>query len=65
MGSCATPVAIMYFAFFMWELLIESYVNSRISQGFHAKLIIATGARATPSIETSPPPHNPPPPGDP
>ena len=55
------PVAIINFAFFVRELLIESYINSeRFSQGFDAKLIIATGARATPIIEISPPHKNPP-----
>ena len=47
----------------MRYLLVESYGTQRFSkgfsQGFGAKLIIATGARATPIIEISPP-HKPP-----
>ena len=46
--------------FFVRELLIESYINSEIFTGFDAKMIIATGARATPIIEISPPHKNPP-----
>ena len=43
---------------FLWRgeisiILIQSYINSIISQGFDARLIIATGARATPIIEIS------------
>ena len=45
------PVAIINFAFFARDLLIESYINSEIF----------TGARTTPIIEIPPPLHKTPP----
>ena len=41
------PVAIINFAFFVRELLVESYINSEIFKGLDAKFIIAT-VRARP-----------------
>ena len=59
-GVAHAPVAIINFAFFVQDLLIESYKNSEILQGFDAKLIIATGARTTPIIGIPPLTQNPP-----
>ena len=47
--------AIINFAFFVRELLIESSINSEIFTGIDAQLNIATGARMTPIIEVFPP----------
>ena len=52
-GVVCAPAAIINFAFFVRELLAESYRDSQIFTGVWRE-IIATVARTTPIIEISP-----------
>ena len=54
-GVVRAPGAIINFAFFMRELLVESYMNSEILTGISREVQYCSCARATPTIEVPPP----------